>query len=57
MRTKIVAATLAAALGLTGAALAAPALAGAESRPGALSRLAEFKDALKGLVTDGTLNQ
>lgn len=61
MRNKIVAVTLTGALGLTGAAVLVPTGATAQSEEastaGAGGRLQALKDALAGLVTDGTINQ
>ncbi len=61
MRKKIVAVTLAGTLGLSGAALLVPGIATAQSEQGAASgvgdRLQAFKDALAGLVKDGTIDQ
>lgn len=61
MRSKVIAVTLAGALGVTGAAVVVPAVASAQS-PGAAAsevggRLGAIKDALAGLVKDGTLTQ
>ncbi|MCW2613447.1 MAG: hypothetical protein JWN08_441 [Frankiales bacterium] len=56
MRKKIITAALAGTLGLTGVALMAPSSALAQPADGS-SRLSALKDALKGLVTDGTLTQ
>jgi hypothetical protein len=61
MRKKIVAVTLAGTLGLTGAALLGPGMASAQSEQAGTAaaggRLQALKDALQGLVTDGTINQ
>lgn len=61
MRKKIVAVTLAGTLGLTGVALLVPGVATAQSEQEGTSavggRLQALKDALAGLVTDGTINQ
>lgn len=61
MRKKIVAVTLAGTLGLTGAVLLGPGMASAQSEQAgtaaAGARLQALKDALQGLVTDGTINQ
>jgi len=61
MRKKIVAVTLAGTLGLTGAALPGPGMASAQSEQAGTAaaggRLQALKDALQGLVTDGTINQ
>ncbi len=61
MRNKIVAVTLAGTLSLTGAALLVPTVATAQTEGGTAAgvggRLQALKDALEGLVTDGTINQ
>lgn len=56
MRTKLVALALTGTLGLTGLALVAPGSALAQTADGT-PRLTALKDALKGLVTDGTITQ
>lgn len=59
MRTKIVAAALAATVGLAGAALLAPGIASAQPGTGhsAGERVSALKEVLTALVADGTLNQ
>ncbi|MDQ3610983.1 MAG: hypothetical protein M4D85_05130 [Actinomycetota bacterium] len=61
MRKKIVAVTLVGILGLTGAALLGPGMASAQSEQAGTAaaggRLQALKDALQGLVNDGTINQ
>ncbi|MGI8537431.1 MAG: hypothetical protein ACR2K2_13305 [Mycobacteriales bacterium] len=61
MRKTIVAVTLAGTLGLTGAALLTPGIASAQgdenSSSGVSGRVEALKNALQGLVTDGTLDQ
>lgn len=61
MRKTIVAVTLAGTLGLTGAALLTPGIASAQEdeagSSGVSGRVEALKNALQGLVTDGTLNQ
>lgn len=57
MRRKIAAVALAGALGLTGGAVLAPAVAGAQSADPGSSRLSALRDVLESLVTDGTLTQ
>lgn len=54
MRRTIAAGTLVAALGLTGAAVLGPAVASAD--PAGDGRLSALREALQGLVSDGTLN-
>lgn len=56
MRTRLMTVALAGALGLTGIALVAPGSALAQTAHGT-PRLTALKDALTGLVTDGTLTQ
>lgn len=54
MNRKIAAGTLVAALGLTGAAVLGPAVASAD--PAGNGRMSTLREALQGLVSDGTLN-
>lgn len=56
MRTRLVAAALAGTLGLAGAALLVPGSALAQTADGT-PRVTALKDALKGLVDDGTITQ
>lgn len=55
MKRTLAAGTLVAALGLTGAAVLGPAVASAD--PAGDGRLSALRDALQGLVSDGTLKQ
>ena len=60
MRKQIVTLVLAGGLGLTGAALVAPGVAAAadsSTTAGVADRVTALKNALKGLVTDGTITQ
>ena len=60
MRTQLVTLAAAAALGLTGVAVAGPVLAttvGTEAAAGVTSRVDRITQALAGLVTDGTIDQ
>ncbi len=61
MRRKIAAVALAGTVGLTGVALFVPGVASAQEQPGQATgigeRMGAVKQALKSLVTDGTLNQ